>query len=72
MLKLETTSKRLNRYIYNHGLCEDDIADISLSIVDELVSNGLIPDCTDTENESEFEAQDIIREQLLELFKLHN
>ena len=36
----------------------------------EFVSEGLIPDCTDTENENEFQAQDIIREKLIELFKL--
>ena len=35
-----------------------------------MVAEGLIPDCTDTENENEFQAQDIIRERLTELFKL--
>ena len=69
-MKLEKTSKRLSRYIYNHELDRDDISDITLSIVDEFVSEGLIPDCTDTENENEFQAQDIIREKLIELFKL--
>ncbi len=43
---------------------EDDIADIALSIVDKMVTEGLIPDCTDTNDGSEFEAQDIIREKL--------
>ena len=43
---------------------EDDIAGIALSIVDKMVAEGLIPNCTDTNDESEFEAQDIIREKL--------
>ena len=46
---------------------EDDIAGIALSIVDKMVAEGLIPNCTDTNDESEFEAQDIIREKLNEL-----
>ena len=44
---------------------EDDIADIALSIVDKMVAEGLIPDCIDTNNQTEFQAQDIIRETLL-------
>ena len=65
-----TTSKRVSKYIYSHRLEQDDISDVALEIVDNMVAEGLILDCTDTENESEFQAQDIIRERLTELFKL--
>jgi hypothetical protein len=45
-------------------LTEDDIRDISIVITDKLVELELIPDCIDTDNESEFEVQDIITEIL--------
>ena len=41
-------------------LDEDQIRDISIEIVDRFVKEGLCPDCTDTNNEIEFEYQDII------------
>tara|TARA_R100000353_G_C6345359_1_gene151635 strand:+ start:244 stop:453 length:210 start_codon:yes stop_codon:yes gene_type:complete len=65
---METTSKRLSGLIHKHSLDLDDISDIALSIVDIMVSEGLIPDCTDTEKENEFQAQDIIRDELTKLF----
>jgi len=64
------TMERLSKYIHRHGLELDDINDMSIAIVDRMVSERLIPDCTDTENENEFEAQDIIREELNKLFKI--
>tara|TARA_Y100001972_G_scaffold22569_1_gene27017 strand:+ start:512 stop:712 length:201 start_codon:yes stop_codon:yes gene_type:complete len=64
------TTQRLSKYIYSHRLEKDDISDLALSIVDEMVLEGLLPDCTDTENENEFIAQDIIRDQLEKLFKI--
>ena len=64
------TSERLSKYVHQHGLELDDIKDISLAIVDRMVFEGLIPDCTDTESEKEFEAQDIVREELIKLFKI--
>ena len=67
---METTSKRLSKHILRHRLEQDDISDVALEIVDNMVADGLIQDCTDTENENEFQAQDIIRERLTELFKL--
>jgi hypothetical protein len=69
---METTSKRISKYIHSHGLEEDDISDIAIEIVDNMVTEGLIPDCIDTENQKEFEAQDIIRERLTELFNIKN
>ena len=68
---METTSKRLSGLIHKHSLDLDDISDIALEIVDNMVTDGLVPDCTDTENQKEFEVQDIIREKLTELFKLN-
>ena len=65
---METTSKRISGLIHKHSLDLDDISDIALSIVDIMVSEDLIPDCTDTEKENEFQAQDIIRDELTKLF----
>lgn len=45
-------------------MTEDQIRDIAISIVDELVVKGYVPDCIDTEDETEFEIQDIIVEKL--------
>jgi len=64
------TTKRLSKNIFSHNIFKDDISDIALAIVDRMVLEGLITDCTDTDNEQEFEAQDIIREELIKLFKL--
>lgn len=45
-------------------LTEDDIRDISIIITDKLVELELIPNCIDTDDESEFEVQDILTEIL--------
>ena len=45
-------------------MTEDQIRDIAIRIVDELVVKGYVPDCIDTEDETEFEIQDIIIEKL--------
>lgn len=50
-------------------ITKDDIADIGLNSVDKLVQLGLIPDCTDTDDETEFEAQDAIREAVEDKLK---
>jgi hypothetical protein len=50
----------------------DDIKDISIVIVGELVEEGIIKDCTDTDDQTECEAQDIIREILCKLLKIEN
>ena len=64
------TTEFLSKYIYSHRLEKDDISDIALEIVDAMVMERLIPNCIDTDNEQEFEAQDIIREKLTKLFNL--
>jgi hypothetical protein len=53
-----------------HNLTNDDTRDISIKIVDELVANGLVENCIDTDDETEFEFQDIIHNILNEIFNL--
>lgn len=43
---------------------ENDITDIAISIVDELVTQGLVKDCTDTDDSTEFYFQDAIKDAL--------
>jgi hypothetical protein len=42
-----------------------DLTDISIQIVDMLVHYGLIQDCFDTDNDTEFFVQDKIQEILI-------
>ena len=58
----------LARYfpLYNVSTTDDDIRDIAIRIVNKLVDNGLVKDCTDTDDETEFEFQDIIFDVLKE------
>ncbi len=42
------------------NLTDDDIRDIAIRIVDKFVANGLVKDCTDTNDEDECDFQDII------------
>ena len=41
-----------------------DNKDISICIVDELVDRGLVKNCTDTDDDTEFNFQDAIEEVL--------
>ena len=41
-------------------MTQDETRDIAIAIVDELVRLKFVPDCIDTDNQSEFEAQDMI------------
>ena len=50
----------------------DLIKDISIQITEELVTQGLIKNCQDTDDETEFEVQDTIREVLCEKFNIEN
>lgn len=43
---------------------EDEIRDIAIRITDKLVELGFVPNCLDSEDESEFEVQDIISEEI--------
>ena len=42
----------------------DAIRDTAIQIVDHFVKDGLCPDCTDTDDETEFQYQDIIADVL--------
>lgn len=50
----------------------EKIKDLSVLIVGDLVINGLVKDCTDTDDEIEFEFQDTIVETLCEKFNIKN
>lgn len=50
----------------------DDIKDLSIIIIDKMVEEGIIKDCTDTDDETEFYAQDIIREILCNKLNIKN
>jgi len=69
---METSIEFARKHIFSHRLEKDDISDIALEIVDAMVMERLIPCCIDTDNEQEFEAQDIIREKLTQLFKINS
>lgn len=48
----------------------DDLNDISLGMVEDLVEENLITDCQDTDDETEFQVQDIINKRLAKHFGL--
>ena len=50
-------------------MTEDEIRDIAIRIVNEMVLEELIPDCIDTDDNTEFDVQDIIVEQLTKALK---
>jgi hypothetical protein len=50
----------------------DDIKDLSIIIVDKMIEEGIIQDCTDTDDQTECEAQDIIRDILCKKFNIEN
>ena len=55
-----------------HKLDNDDIAEIGVTAVSRMVEEGLISDCTDTDDGSEFDAQDIIREVIVNMLAERN
>lgn len=52
----------------NKQLTYDDTRDLAIKILDELVEKGFVKDCIDTNDESEFEVQDIIHSKLNKYF----
>ena len=50
----------------------DDIKDLSIIIVGKMVEEGLIKDCTDTDDQTECDAQDVIREVLCKKLNIEN
>ena len=45
----------------------DDTRNIAMNLVDKFVLEGLCPDCTDTNNNTEFDFQDIIFDELIKM-----
>jgi len=52
------------------ALTNDDTRDIAVRIVDEFVKQGLVKDCINTNDETEFSFQDIIHEELNKTFNI--
>ena len=48
-------------------LDKDKRQDIGITITNRLIELGYVPDCTDTDDQSEFEVQDLIASVLKEL-----
>lgn len=51
-------------------LTEDDANDLAIRIVDHLVKQGIVPNCIDTEDETEFRYQDEIKSVLIKQFNI--
>lgn len=49
---------------------EDEIRDIAIRITDKLVELGFVPNCIDSDDESEFEVQDVITEEITKSINL--
>jgi len=52
------TFKKLNR---------DDRQEIGIAITNKLIEMGFVPDCTDTDDETEFEVQDMVADVIKKL-----
>ena len=50
----------------------DDIKDLSIIIIGKMVEEGIIKDCTDTDDQTEFDAQDIIRDVVCNKLNIKN
>lgn len=55
-----------------HKLNNDDIADIGVTAVNKMVEDGIIPNCNDTDDNTEFDIQDIIRETIAKMLAERN
>ena len=42
-------------------LTKDDLTDLAIQITNRLIELNYVPDCTDTDDESEFEVQDEVK-----------
>ena len=45
-------------------ITNDDTRDLAIKCIDKLVEGGYMADCLDTDDETEFEIQDIIHEEI--------
>jgi hypothetical protein len=48
-------------------LDRDERQEIGITITNELIKLGYVPDCTDTDDQSEFEVQDLIAKVIKDL-----
>jgi hypothetical protein len=48
-------------------LTKDDRQEIGIAITNKLIEMGFVPDCTDTDDESEFEVQDMVADVIKKL-----
>lgn len=62
--KTNTHAERPNCTNIMTKYTHNEITDIAIRLTDMLVENGLVKDCTDTDDQSEFEVQDKIYEIL--------
>jgi len=49
---------------------EDELRDISIRMVDKLVEEGYIPNCIDTDDDTEFNVQDLLLNELKNKFNM--
>ena len=49
---------------------KDDLTDLKYLITEKLVENGLIPNCTDTDEEYEVDCENSISEVFQDFFKI--
>ncbi len=62
LIKTQNKMKAITR-----KLDKDERQEIGIAITNKLIKLGYVPDCTDTNDESEFEVQDMIAEVIKEL-----
>ena len=48
-------------------LDKDERQEIGITITNKLIELGYVPDCTDTDNQSEFEVQDMVADVIKKL-----
>jgi|TARA_R110002072_G_scaffold256420_1_gene415226 hypothetical protein len=53
-------------------ITNDDTRDIAIRCVDRLVKFGLVKDCMDTDDDTEFDIQDIIHDEINKFINLRN
>jgi hypothetical protein len=51
-------------------ITNDDSRDLAIKILEKLVEAGFVKDCIDTDDEDEFNVQDIIHEEINEALEI--
>ena len=65
--ELHTPDKKYFISEYSANKFLDDCRDIAIRIVDELVEKGYVKDCMDTDDQTEFEIQDIVLNHIIKI-----